>query len=57
MIKEIYSFAIEKTVKLFDMDYTSVSVSVKIFEESMRRDKNIKGIVDRTIDGIGTGEW
>ena len=42
--------------RMFDINYTSVSVSVKRFEERMRRDKNIKGIKDRAVEGIGKGE-
>ena len=56
MRKDIYSFAIEEIDRMFDIDYTSVSVSVKRFEERMRRDKNMKGIVNRAIEGIGKGE-
>ena len=41
---------------MFDIDYTGVSVSVKRFEERMRRNKNVKGIVDRAIEGIEKGE-
>ena len=40
---------------MFDIDYTGESVSVKRFEEMMRRDKNIKGIVDRAIEGNRKG--
>ncbi|NIA22563.1 MAG: hypothetical protein GWP03_00075 [Proteobacteria bacterium] len=42
---------LKKTGNLFDMDYTNVFFSVIRFEESMRRDNTIKGIVDRNRKG------